>query len=177
MATLVGGMRGPVIGPGYYAGYRHQRGGGFWSKALSAAIIPALKFLGKKAAGTAAEVLTDVSEGQNIQESVKSRVAEQGKKLVSSAADRALKFAQTGRGRRKLKGGKRKIKGGRKQVGGRKKLSGKGNRKTTIKGGRRQKGGKKHRGGNKMKGKGKNLSGRGMKKIKNKSISVPAFLK
>lgn len=168
MAMLVGGMRGPVIGPGYYAGYRHQRGGGFWSKALSAAIIPALKFLGKKAAGTAAEVLTDVSEGQNVKDSVKTRVAEQGKKLASSAADRALKFAQTGRGKKKFKGGKRKIKGGKRKIkGGKRKLGG-GKRK--LKGrGRviRMKGGRKKVG---------KMSGRGMKKIKNKSISVPKFL-
>lgn len=141
MATLVGGTRGPVIGPGYYAGFRHQRGGGFWSKALSAAIIPALKFLGKKAAGTAAEVLTDVSQGQNIRDSVKSRVAEQGKNLVSSAADRALRYAQTGKGRmikkRSMKGGKRMKP--YKQVG------------------------KGHR--------------NGMKRIKNKRVSIPNFLR
>lgn len=168
MAMLVGGMRGPVIGPGYYAGYRHQQGGGFWSKALSAAIIPALKFLGKKAAGTAAEVLTDVSAGQNIKDSVKTRVAEQGQKLASSAADRALKFAQTGRGKKKLKEGKRKLKGGKrkhkggKRRGGERKSNGGRKTKTTRMKGGRKKGGK--------------MAGKGMKKIKNKSISVPSFL-
>ena len=158
MATLYGGMRGPVIGPGYYTGYRHQRGGGFWSKALSAAIIPALKFLGKKAAGTAAEVLTDVSEGQNVKESLQNRVQEQGKNIVSSAAGRALRFAQTGKGRRKLKGGQKKMRGKqRKLEGGKKRI---GDRKRKLTGGKkRMKGGKrkiserkkKHSGGNKSK--------------------------
>lgn len=154
MATLVGGFKGPVVGPGYYSGYRQQRGGAFWSKALSA-IVPALRFLGKKAAGAAADVLSDVSEGQNVKEAIKTRVEEQGKKLAGSAAQRALKFAQTGKGRKrksKLTGGRRKFKGGRKRkmaggkrrvkhklVGGRKRIAKKifgGKRK--LRGGKRK---------------------------------------
>lgn len=177
MSNQYGGMRGPIIGPGYYSGFRHQRGGGFWSKALSAAIIPALKFIGKKAAGTAADVLTDVSDGQNVKEAIQNRVQEQGKKLVSTAAGRALRFAQTGKGRRKMKGGKRKLKGGKRKLkGGKRKLKG-GKRKQRggMKGGKRRvvrmKGGKRSiRGGRRMKGKG-------FKKIGNKSKRIPHFLK
>lgn len=186
MAMLVGGMKGPIVGPGYYAGYRQQRGGGFWSKALSAAIIPALKFIGKKAAGVGADVLSDVSEGQNVQEALKSRVKEEGKKLVSSAADRALKFAQTGKGKRvkKLGGGRKKIVGGRKHRGGKLKGGKKGKmRGGKMKGGkRRMKGGKRRmKGGNKFKritgGKMKGGMKTAKKLTKNKSRSIPNFLK
>ena len=157
---LIGGAKGPVIGPGYYSGYRQQRGGAFWSKALSA-IVPALRFLGKKAAGAAAEVLNDVSEGHDVKEAIQTRVQETGKKLASSAAQRALKFAQTGKGRKrrsaKKKQGRRKrtmkkkILGGRRRksstlLGGKRKKQVGGRRKKQI-GGRRKKqiGGKRKR--------------------------------
>ena len=139
MAMLIGRGKGPVIGPGYYSGYRQQRGGAFWSKALSA-IVPALRFLGKKAAGAAADVLSDVSEGQNVKEAIQTRVQETGKKLASSAAQRALKFAQTGKGRKRSV---KKMQGGSKRVTTNK--IGKARKPNTLLGGRRktQIGGKK----------------------------------
>jgi uncharacterized membrane protein len=89
-------------GSSFYNGYRHMRGGGFWSRAFSSTILPALKFLGRAAAGVGGNVLTDIAQGDDPMDSVKTRLKEEGKNLMTKAADRARVYAQTGKGKKKV---------------------------------------------------------------------------
>lgn len=115
---LLGGGGSP-----FFQGVRHQRGGGFWSRAFSSTILPALRFMGKRAATVGADVLTDISQGHDPIDAVTNRAKEEGKVLVSKASDRARKYAQTGKGRskRSFKKKARKKTKGRKTVKRRKK--------------------------------------------------------
>ena len=101
-------------GSPFFQGIRHQRGGGFWSKAFSGAILPALRFLGRRAADVGGDVLSDVVAGQDPLEAITTRVKEQGKQLATKASDRAKKFAQTGKGRKRKVGRPKKVKKTRK---------------------------------------------------------------
>lgn len=89
-------------GSPFFIGIRHQRGGGFWSKAYHNAILPGLRFLGRRAADFGADVMKDVTAGENPMDALTNRAKEQGKVLVDKAADRAKKYALTGKGKKKL---------------------------------------------------------------------------
>jgi len=86
-----------------YEGTRYQRGSGFFGNIFRSAILPLLKYLGKKAASTGVQVASDALSGQNVLESLKSRGKEAAGGLVDDAAVRATKFIQTGKGSRKRK--------------------------------------------------------------------------
>lgn len=119
-------------GVSFYQGRRYMRGSGIWSRALSAAVIPALKFLGMRAANTASNVLADVASGEDPMQAVTNRVKEEGKSLVNKATSRVAKFALTGKGKKRMKS----MKGGRRrkrvQKGGRSKSKRKSNKRNKI---------------------------------------------
>ena len=86
--------------PGF-SGVRYQRGSGFFSKIFQSAILPALKYLGRTALSAGSGILSDVAEGQNIKESIKTRGLAAGKKTAMAAMERGQRFLQTGQGRRR----------------------------------------------------------------------------
>lgn len=83
-----------------FEGVRYQRGNGFFGRVLSGAILPALRFLGRKALSTGVDVGMDVLDGNNIKESIKKRSKKAAKDVASTASTRAQRYVQTGRGQR-----------------------------------------------------------------------------
>ena len=83
-----------------FEGVRYQRGNGFFGRLLSGAILPALRFLGRKALSTGVEVGMDALDGNNIKESIKRRSKKAAKDVASTALNRAQRYVQTGRGKR-----------------------------------------------------------------------------
>lgn len=86
-----------------FAGVRYQRGSGFWGTLFSRAILPAVKFLGKKALSTGVNVATDVLGGEKLKESLKKRARESGKELANKGISRAKTYLQTGKGLKRKK--------------------------------------------------------------------------
>lgn len=84
-----------------FSGTRYQRGHGFFGKLFSGALLPALKFLGRQALNTGVNVGQDFLEGKNFKQSMKERAIESGKVSANAAINRAKKFAQTGKGRKR----------------------------------------------------------------------------
>ena len=84
-----------------FQGARFQKGHGFFGNVFKGAILPLLKYLGPKAVGLGAEVAKDALSGENVLESIKSRGKRTARNIASDLSDRAEKFAQTGRGRKR----------------------------------------------------------------------------
>jgi len=82
-----------------FSGSRYQRGSGWFSRLFSSSILPAFKWLGKKAVDTGLNIADDVLEGKNLKESAKKRALEAGRQTASTAIKRARTFRQTGKGR------------------------------------------------------------------------------
>jgi len=81
-----------------YEGTRFQRGSGFFGNIFRSAILPLLKYLGKKAANTGIQIASDALSGQNMIDSIKSRGKAAAEGLIDDAASRATRFIQTGKG-------------------------------------------------------------------------------
>jgi hypothetical protein len=86
--------------PGF-EGVRYQRGHGFFGRVFKTALMPLLKFLGKRAVASGADIVGDVLEGRNIKESAKERGKEAIRGVASAGVERARRFVQTGQGRKK----------------------------------------------------------------------------
>src|SRR5882757_577223 len=85
-------------GIGGFQGARFQKGHGFFGNVFKNAIMPLLKYLGPKAVALGSDVATDAISGENVLESLKSRGNSTARRIASDAGQRALKFAQTGKG-------------------------------------------------------------------------------
>ena len=81
-----------------FEGVRYQRGNGFFGRLLSGAILPALRFLGRKALSTGVNVGMDVLDGRNFKQSLKQHSKKAARDTANSALLRAQRFVQTGRG-------------------------------------------------------------------------------
>lgn len=101
-----------------FKGIRVQRGHGFFSRLFSSAVLPALKFLGKKAAVGAANVVADtVLDGKKFKQSAKDRSREVLKEAATAGVNKVR--AMTQRGGKRLKANKRRpVKRRKTQVGG-----------------------------------------------------------
>jgi hypothetical protein len=86
-----------------FQGVRYQRGHGFFGKLFSNSVLPALKFLGKKALSTGVNVAQDMLEGQNIRDSFASRARQSGREVAEEALERARQLSQRGTGGKKKK--------------------------------------------------------------------------
>ena len=95
--------------PGYQ-GARFQRGQGFFGNVFRSAILPLLKYLGKSAVSTGAQVATDALTGENVLQSLKTRGKAAAQNIASDASNRAMRFAQTGTGRRRKRKKPKKVK-------------------------------------------------------------------
>ena len=87
-------------GIGGFQGARFQRGQGFFGNVFKSAILPLLKYFGRKALTTGVDVARDAISGENILDSIKTRGKKTMRNIASDAASRATRFAQTGTGRR-----------------------------------------------------------------------------
>ena len=85
-----------------FQGYRYQRGHGFFGRLISKAVFPLLKFLGKRALSTGADIATDVLVNKrNIADAAKERLENEGRELASAGIQRAKKFVLEGKGRKR----------------------------------------------------------------------------
>ena len=84
-----------------FTGVRYQRGHGFFGKLFSNSVLPALRYLGKKALSTGVNVAQDLLDGQNIKDSFGSRIRESGRDLAQEAILRARAMSQQGSGRKR----------------------------------------------------------------------------
>ena len=88
-----------------YQGSRYQRGHGFFGRLLSKAVYPLLRFFGKQAVGTAANIASDVIiDKMNIKDSANKRLSETGENIVRQGVKKAKSFVQEGEGRKRRKG-------------------------------------------------------------------------
>lgn len=82
-----------------FEGVKYQKGGSFFGRLLSGAILPALRYLGKKALGTGIEIGTDVLMGKkDFKSAAKDRGKRAVKNIAENALDRAKLYVQTGKG-------------------------------------------------------------------------------
>jgi hypothetical protein len=98
-----------------FAGVRYQKGHGFFGRLLSQAILPILKYLGKKAVNTGVNIGTDILQGENFKDSIKKRMKSTGFDIAEEALEKVKKQRGSGRKRKivvkkrnKRKGLKRK---------------------------------------------------------------------
>lgn len=61
-------------GLAYYQGMRYQKGHGFFGRIFKSTLLPILKYFGKQALDTGADIVKDSLSGQDIKTSVKRRV-------------------------------------------------------------------------------------------------------
>ena len=90
-------------GIGGFQGARFQRGQGFFGNVFKSAILPLLKYFGKKALATGGEIANDALAGVHFVDSVKNRGKKAAEGFVNDAANRATQFIQTGRGQKRRK--------------------------------------------------------------------------
>lgn len=130
-------------GLGGFAGYRYQKGDGFFGRLISGTVLPlikkALPFLARTGFDKGIDMMRDVSEGHNFKESFKKRMKEAGEELTDKAIGK-VKLVTGGRlvgGRATKIRGKRsagsriKQKGTRGTKGGRKAYKKKGSNRST----------------------------------------------
>ena len=80
-----------------FQGYRYQRGHEFFGRLISKAVFPLLKFLGKRALSTGADIATDVIVNKrNIADAAKERLETEGRELANAGIQRAKKYVLEG---------------------------------------------------------------------------------
>lgn len=79
-------------------------GSGWFSRLFSRAIVPSLKFMGLRGLDLASNVVSDVIDGQNVGESIKTRSLNEAKNIGKIAAGKAKAYVasktQTGSGKK-----------------------------------------------------------------------------
>jgi len=84
-----------------YSGVRYQKGHGFFGRLLSGAVMPILKYLGKKALSTGVNIGTDLLQGDNFKSTMKKRLKSAGLDIAEDALEKVRNSKQSGSGRRK----------------------------------------------------------------------------
>jgi hypothetical protein len=84
-----------------FSGVKYQKGHGFFGRIFSNAILPILKYLGKKAINTGVGIGSDYLAGEDIKSSAKRRLKSTGLDIAEDALERVKK--QRGTGRRRYK--------------------------------------------------------------------------
>lgn len=94
-------MQQAGTGIAVHQGFKHQKGYNFWGKLIKW-VSPIVRFLGRTALSTGADIAEDVIvNDKDLKESVKERVAEAGKTIVKKGAEKARSYAQKGSGRKR----------------------------------------------------------------------------
>ena len=92
-----------------FQGVKFQRGHGFFGRILSKAIYPLMRFLGKTALSTGADIASDViNDDVNWKDSIKNRLKETGKNIANEGISKVRSFAQKGSGKKKRNSKSRK---------------------------------------------------------------------
>ena len=84
-----------------YSGIRYQKGHGFFRKIFSSAVLPILKYLGKKALSTGVSIGADVLQGENLKKTMKKRLKSTGLDIAEDALEKLRNYKQTGSGKRR----------------------------------------------------------------------------
>ena len=85
-----------------YQGIRYQKGHGFFGRIMSRAVFPLLRFLGKKALTTGAQIASDVVlNNKDVKESARERLLQTGEDIANAGIERAKRYVQTGQGRKR----------------------------------------------------------------------------
>ena len=82
-----------------FSGVKYQKGHGFFGRLLSSAVLPILKYLGRKALSTGLNIGTDYLSGENLKDSMKKRFKTTGYDIAEEALEKVKK--QRGSGRRR----------------------------------------------------------------------------
>jgi hypothetical protein len=90
-------------GIGGFQGTRFQRGNGFLGTLYRSAVLPLLKYLGPKAFRTGIDTVQDSIGGENFMSALKKNSKKTAQKIAGDASERAMRFAQTGTGKRRRK--------------------------------------------------------------------------
>ena len=90
-----------VSGIGGFQGARFQRGQGFFGNVFKNAILPLIKYLGKRAISAGADVAVDAINGENLVNSLKSRGTSAAQNIADDFSKIATRFAQSGQGRKR----------------------------------------------------------------------------
>lgn len=86
-----------------FSGVRYQRGHGFFGKLFSGGVLPLLRYLGRQALSTGAEVAGDVLDGRNFKQAAATRLGQTGRHIIGDAITKTREYAQRGSGlKRKL---------------------------------------------------------------------------
>jgi len=104
-----------------YSGVRYQKGHGFFGRLLSGAIMPILKYLGRKALSTGVNIGTDLLQGDNFKSTMKKRLKKAGLDIAEDALEKVRNSKQSGSGRRKRR--KSRKRGSYKKTSKKRKLS------------------------------------------------------
>src|SRR5260370_36504185 len=88
-------------GIGGFQGARFQRGQGWFGNLFKNAILPLLKYIGPKIIKTGASVATDAIAGENVLQSLKTHGKSTAKDIAGDVGERAARFVQTGKGKRR----------------------------------------------------------------------------
>lgn len=83
-----------------FKGKQFMKGEGF-REFMKTYAFPILKYFGKRGASSLMDFGSDVIAGENVKESLKKRGKSLAQTIASDVGDRATRFAQTGKGRRK----------------------------------------------------------------------------
>jgi hypothetical protein len=86
-----------------FHGIRFQRGNGFFGNLFRNAVMPVLKYLGRRALDTGVGVVQDTITGSNIADATKSRLKRTAQDMVGDAVDQVTSRIgnQNGNGKRK----------------------------------------------------------------------------
>jgi len=90
-----------------YSGVRYQKGHGFFGRLLSGAVMPILKYLGRKALNTGVNIGTDLLQGDNFKSTMKKRLKNTGLDIAEDTLEKVRNFRQSGSGRRRRKANKK----------------------------------------------------------------------
>jgi len=95
--------------------------------------MPILKYLGKKAINTGMGVAQDAIAGENVLQSTKRNLKRSAQDIAADIGERAIRFAQTGKGRKRRRMKKKKLEVKSRFVSNLKKVRKVKRRKTTSK--------------------------------------------
>ena len=84
-----------------FSGVKYQRGHGFFGKIFSGAVLPILKYLGKKALNTGVGIGSDIIQGENLKQSMKKRIKKTGFDIADDAYNKLQNYKQKGSGKRR----------------------------------------------------------------------------
>jgi hypothetical protein len=81
-----------------FSGVRYQKGNGFFGRFISGAVLPILKYFGKKVLHTGANVATDMLDGGDFKKVLKKNLGTSARSIAADAMEKMK--AMTGGGKR-----------------------------------------------------------------------------